>query len=210
MTLPLAILAVFAIGAGWVGIPDHFPALGGLIPNWFHEFVGGTLLEHPEAVEFNFVPLLVSILVALGGLLLGWTVYRNVIAGSKDPVEEAIPQVHKILNNKYYFDELYDKLFVKPAYWISEVFTSQWMDLGVIDGFLHLVARFSFSIGGFLRNYIDLPVVNGSGDLVGEGTKKIGRAFRVIQTGRVQQYMIGALFTLVAFSALFYYLVFNR
>ena len=30
--------------AGWIGIPEHFPVLGGLVPNWFHDFVGGTLL----------------------------------------------------------------------------------------------------------------------------------------------------------------------
>src|SRR5512136_2561276 len=47
MTLPLVILAVFAISIGWVGIPEHFPGLGGLLPNWFHGFVGATLLEEP-------------------------------------------------------------------------------------------------------------------------------------------------------------------
>jgi len=47
MTGPLVVLSVFAIGYGWVGIPEHFPLLGGIVPNWFHEFVGGTLAEHP-------------------------------------------------------------------------------------------------------------------------------------------------------------------
>ena len=46
MTAPLVILAFFAVTYGWVGIPEHFPLLGGLLPNWFHEFVGGTLAEH--------------------------------------------------------------------------------------------------------------------------------------------------------------------
>ena len=32
MTVPLVILAVFAVAAGWVGIPEHFPVLGGLAP----------------------------------------------------------------------------------------------------------------------------------------------------------------------------------
>ena len=210
MTAPLVILAVFAVAAGWAGIPEHFPAIGGLIPNWLHEFVGGTLLEHPEAVEFNIIPLLVSFVVALGGLYLGWLVYRKVPAGAQDPLEKALPQVHRVLKNKYYFDELYDRLFVKPALWISEVFTSRWLDLGLIDGILHWVAYVSSRIGSFLRDYIDLPVVNGFGDMIGEGTKRFGRAIRVIQTGRVQQYMIGALLTIAAFSALFYYLIFNQ
>ena len=42
-----------------------------------------------------------------------------------------------MLKNKYYFDEAYDFLFVKPAIWLAEVFTSKWMDQGVIDGILH-------------------------------------------------------------------------
>ena len=77
MTAPLVVLAVFAVGFGWVGIPEHFPLLGGLLPNWFHEFVGSTLSETPEGVPFNLVPLATSLFVALGGLLLGWLVYRT-------------------------------------------------------------------------------------------------------------------------------------
>ncbi|MCE9646494.1 MAG: NADH-quinone oxidoreductase subunit L, partial [Chloroflexi bacterium] len=48
MTAPLVVLAIFAVTYGWVGIPEHFPGLGGLVPNRFHEFVGGTLAEMPE------------------------------------------------------------------------------------------------------------------------------------------------------------------
>jgi NADH-quinone oxidoreductase subunit L len=210
MTVPLVVLAVFSVAAGWAGIPEHFPAIGGLLPNWFHEFVGGTLLEHPETLEFSIFPLLTSLVVALGGLYLGWLVYRDLPAGAKDPVEEAVPDVHKVLKNKYYFDEFYDTLFVRPAYWISETFTSAWMDRGVIDGFLHWVAMVSGVIGNALRNYIDRPIIN---ELMGDGTgravKWFGRTLRVVQTGRVQQYMIGALVTLAFFSVLFYYLVFT-
>ena len=64
------------------------------------------------------------------------------------------------------------------------------MDRGVIDGFLHWVGRTVLRIGDFLRNYIDLPIVNGAGDFIGEGVKKTGKTFRVIQTGRVQEYLI--------------------
>jgi NADH-quinone oxidoreductase subunit L len=190
MLLALLILSVFAISAGWVGIPEHFPGLGGLIPNWFHEFVGGTLLEHPEALEFNFFPLAASILVALGGLFLGWLVYRAVPAGAADPLEAPLGPVYALLKNKYYFDEIYDGLFVRPARWLSETLVSAWVDRGIIDGALHLVGRTALRVGHAFRNYIDGPLVNGFGDLVGEGTKWFGRRFRVIQTGNVQQYLV--------------------
>jgi len=207
MTLPLVVLAVFAIGAGWVGIPEHFPGLGGLIPNWFHEFVGGNLLEHPAALPFNIVPLLTSLVVALGGLFLGWLVYKDVRAGQRDPLVNALGPVYPVLKNKYYFDEIYQILFVRPTIWLAEKFVSQWMDQDVIDGTLHGGAYGLSRVGAYLRNWIDKPIVNGSGDLVGEGVKKLGRFLRPIQTGRVQQYMILALVSIAAFSALFYYLM---
>jgi hypothetical protein len=64
----------------------------------------------------------------------------------------------------------------------------------------------TFSIGGFFRNYIDKPIVNGFGDFVGESVKRLGRSSRFIQTGRVQQYMLMTL--VIAFGTLFYYLFF--
>ncbi len=206
MTAPLVILAFFAISAGWVGLPGWITA--GAIPNWFHEFVGGTLLEHPEAVEFNIIPVLTSMVVALGGLGLGAWVYRNIEAGESDPLEKALGPLHKLLKNKYYFDELYDYLFVRPAYWMAAVFTSVWMDRKVIDGILHWFAYVTGVIGNSLRDYFDKPVVNGFGDFVGESTKRIGVWFRAIQTGRIQQYMILALISMVFFSVVFYYFFF--
>ena len=205
MTTPLIILAVFALGFGWVGIPEHFPGLGGKIPNWFHDFVAGTLLEHPEAAEFNFFPLYVSIAVALGGLTLGWLVYRKVPAGGKDPLKKLLGPVHAVLENKYYIDELYDKIFVKPAIWVSETFTYLFLDREVIDGFLHDTAQLTFNIGSVLRNKFDLPVINGFGDWVADVTQGFGQRLRKIQTGNIQQYMVYAV--MIVFVGLFYYLV---
>jgi NADH-quinone oxidoreductase subunit L len=208
MTLPLSILAVFAVGAGWVGIPEHFPGIGGLIPNWFHEFVGGTLLEHPVAVDFNFIPLLTSLVVALGGLWAGWTVYsRFKTVETVDPLKPVLGGFHTVLKNKYYFDELYEKIFIRLAQWLSATFASLWMDRKVIDGFLHGVAALSLQVGSALLRYFDTPVVNGFGNQVGEGAKKLGHLLRPIQTGRIQQYMILALVSVATFSALFYYLL---
>jgi NADH-quinone oxidoreductase subunit L len=204
MTLPLIILAVFAIGIGWFGISETFPIIGGIIPNYVHEFIGSTLEETPEALPFSIWPLLVSLFVALGGLSLGWLVYRNQKSGADDPLKIALGPVHTLLKNKYYFDEIYDRIFVRPAYWVSDTFTNQILDRGIIDGILHFIARIASSVGGILRNYFDKPIVNGFGDFVGEGVKKVGRSLKIIQTGRVQQYLIMAL--VLAFGAMFYFL----
>ncbi len=202
MTAPLVVLAFFAVTYGWVGIPGHFPLLGGLIPNWFHEFVGGTLAEHPEALEFNVIPLLTSLFVALGGLFFGWLVYRNVQTPAEDKFQ--IP----VLKNKWYFDEAYDFLFVKPAYWFSETFVSAWMDKGVIDGILHTFGKVTQFLGDIIRNYFDLPVINRFfGDGTADATQWVGRNLRPIQTGRVQQYFMLALVIFIVVGAALYYLL---
>lgn len=196
MTYPLMALALFAVAAGWVGIPEDFPLLGGLLPNWFHEFVSGTLLHHPQAIAFHPLPLLTSMTVALGGLLLGWLVYRKMEAGAPDPLQRMLGPIYRLLKNKYYFDELYNQLFIRPATWFAATFVSSWVDRGIIDGFLHAIGSFSLRLGSFFRNAIDLPIVNGLADRLSEGVKRSGHEMRVIQTGRVQAYlMVGLLFT---------------
>ena len=203
MTLPLIVLAVFAIGAGWVGIPESFPGIGGVLPSWFHDFVGGTLLEHPPAAVFNATPLLVSFAVALGGLGLGWLAYRR--SGQTDPLRQPLGPIYTLLERKYYFDELYDWLFVRPVKWFAEQFTYLFLDRQVIDGILHRIARAAFSLGRIFRTYFDAPVVNGFGDFTASVTQSFGRALRKIQTGQVQQYLLFV--ALLAFGGLFYYLL---
>jgi len=207
MTAPLVVLAFFGVTAGWAGIPESFPILGGLIPNWVHHFVGETLLEEMGAVKFSWAPLITSLVVALGGIGLGYYVYRDFKAGAQDPLEKWLGPVYKVLHNKYYFDELYDFLFVRPAYWLSATFTSAWMDRTVIDGILNWFAYMTGAIGNALRDYFDKPIVNGLADWFSETVKRAGEWMRVIQTGRVQQYMILALVSMAAFSVLFYYLL---
>jgi NADH-quinone oxidoreductase subunit L len=192
MTVPLMVLAFFAVTYGWVGIPEHFPVLGGLVPNWFHDFVGHTLAEVPETPAFSWIPLLTSLVVALGGLFFGWLVYRNVKSQAEDKLQ--IP----VLKNKWYFDEAYDFLFVKPSYWFAETFVYRWMDSGVIDGILHAFGKVTAFLGSNIRNYIDKLIVN---ELVGDGTARVtqwfGDRLQPIQTGRIQQYMLASLAVLI-------------
>ncbi len=200
MTAPLVVLSVFAIGYGWVGIPEHFPLIGGLVPNWIHEFVGGTLAEHPPVLEFNWIPLLTSLVVALGGLALGWFVYKDIKSPAEDKFQ--IP----LLKNKYYFDEAYQVIFIKPLTWFSEVFVSKWMDKGVIDSILHIFGPTTGSIGTAIRNYFDVPVVNQFfGDGSADATYWIGKNLRPIQTGRIQQYLILSIVVLFVVGGLVYF-----
>ncbi len=206
MTLPLVVLSIFAISAGWVGIPKAFPGLGGLINPWFEEFVGSMLATEGHAAAeagHSLVPLFTSLAVALGGLLLGWLVYRGFKAGAKDPIQRAAPPVHTVLKNKYYFDEAYDFLFVRPAYWISETFSYRIVDRGVIDGILNGIGKGALWLGRFFRNVIDLPVVNHFFEWVTGRVPAFGQDLRQVQTGRVQSYMIIAILVAVVAGLLF-------
>ena len=200
MTTPLIVLSVFAVGFGWVGMPKWIT--GGLVENWFHHFVGSMLHEHAEELAFNIVPLATSLIVALGGLAAGYFVYRNVNSPEQDKLQ--IP----VLKNKWYVDELYNVVFIKPAIWFSEVFVSQWMDKGFIDGILHLFGPATGGVGAFIRNKFDLPFIN---TFLGDGTAEVtwwfGRNLRPIQTGRIQQYLILSLVVLFVVAGLLYFLL---
>ncbi|MEN6409543.1 MAG: hypothetical protein ABFD44_07525, partial [Anaerolineaceae bacterium] len=193
---------------GWLGIPEHFPGLGGLIPNFFHEVVGSMTAHVPvaETVESS-IPLFTSLVVALGGLLLGWLVYRKQAANAADPLQLALGKLHTLLKNKYYVDELYDFLFIRPSRWLAETFTAKWMDRGVIDGALHGIARATLWLGGIVRNGFDLPVINGAADGMGKSVRWFGFELKGVQTGKIQQYMLTAIIVIVAFGVMFYYLL---
>lgn len=206
MTLPLGILSFFALTAGWVNIPEDFPVLGELAKSLgadfaFKKFLAGTLLEKPEALTFDPVPLVTSFVVAIGGIVLGWLVYRNAYAtaDAKDPLER-FGTLHRWLKNKFYIDELYDSLFVQPTFALAKyVFPA--IDRGIIDGILHLIGNVSLGLGNVVKDYIDVPVVNGTNDKSGEAVKRWGQNLRLIQTGRVQQYLLMTMAMVVVMTA---------
>lgn len=206
MTLPLVVLSVFAISAGWAGIPEEFPVLGGVIPNWFGSFVGSMVHSvHAESANHSLVPLFTSLVVALGGLFVGWQIYKSVAANQDDPIKKWLGKLYPVLQNKYYVDEIYAKVFIKPSIWVSESFSYLFVDKKLIDGLLHGIARLGIWLGQFLRFKFDLPVINGGGNQIGNSAQRIGSDLKVIQSGRIQQYMVTAVAAIVVIGLIFYY-----
>jgi len=205
MTAPLVALAIFAIGAGWTGIEHTFPVLGELLPNWFHSFVGATVEEVvklPVAAEFNPVPLVTSLVVALGGLALGFWLYawrKPLETGEPDPLSGSV--IYKWMQNRFYFDELYNAVLIQPTLWLAR-WTYTFIDKTVIDGFLHGVARSAYRIGEAFRVF-DRAVINGGADALAQTIKELGMGFREVQTGRVQNYMLLALLMMIIIFVLF-------
>ena len=90
MTFPLIVLAVFAIGYGWVGIPQDFLGLH-LNPSWFHEFVGSTLAVMPAGVSIQLDCVWNITGRGVRRLVLGWLAYRNVTAPEQDKLQIPSP-----------------------------------------------------------------------------------------------------------------------
>ncbi len=213
MTLPLVLLAIFAVGAGWAGIPDNFLGTEGVFYNAYHHFVGATvehtfdelyelhLIHHAiETLPFNYVPLTASIVVALGGLLLGYWVYgrKPLSANQPDPLIAPLGPLHTFLKNKWYWDELYDTVFIQPATVFSEKVVYEFMDRGLIDGALHLVANTVYAVGQVMKRTEEL--VWGQGiDWVKDQSLAVMREFRQLQSGKMQEY---ALYSLLIASVL--------
>ena len=164
MTVPLVVLAGLTVVAGLaLGLPSaHGTA--------FSRFLA-PVFPAEEAAQGLAVPL-VSVVVAVAGVLLAWIMY------GRRPVkaeEIAVPKnaLHSLLLHKYYVDELYDAVFVRPLFalsgWCARVF-----DLGVIDG-----------------------AVNGIGRLVVAWAQGLRR----VQTGFVMNYALGMLVGAVAIVA---------
>jgi NADH-quinone oxidoreductase subunit L len=222
MVWPLVALSLFAVGFGWLGIPEEFPVLGSLVDNnFFHHFVGATVEEtlHEleelhlvaqglETLPFNPFPLLVSVVVALGGLFLGWLVYARKPLGREqpDPLIGALGPLHTFLKNKWYWDELYDFLFVRPAVYVSEVVVYEVMDKGMIDGTLHLIARTVFRIGRFALGFEQM-VISGGMDWLKDQFLVTVREFRQLQTGKIQEYALVSM--LIATALAFVVLAIN-
>ncbi len=206
MTLPLIILAAFALGAGFVGVPKDFPVLNAIFSpehNSFHHLViealplpettaaFATLPDyHPKAPPFNIVPVATSVIVALLGLWLGYMVYwrKPLKAGQPDPLEGFLGPLHPVLKNRCYLDDLYSAVFVKPSQWLAAQ-VIVFLDRGIIDALLHIIARF-FSWLGELIKALNLWLIDGVGDGIPIAIFNFGGWLRQLQSGRIQLYLL--------------------
>ena len=128
--VPLCLLAVGAIGSGWFGIPE---ALGGS-NHWAHFL--NPVLGHPQAHvahSTELVLMLVSVLAGAGGIALAWFMYR--LRPQLAPELAArYPALYRLLHNKYYVDELYQKYIVEPALWVARNVLLKGVDTRWIEG----------------------------------------------------------------------------
>jgi NADH-quinone oxidoreductase subunit L len=198
MVIPLVVLAVFATCAGWnfLGTPYGLVPLieqarpegtsGGAAAGWMQTPVAYPAEHESHEEKFEEPASFWAFGAAFGGFLLA-TVFYGVRALDSEEVRRQFAPVHQFLIKKWYFDELYAFLFVRPVLRIS-----QWMaDLDkkgidwLADGAARLVA-----LVARIDDWIDRIFVDGLVNLLARGTYAAGIRLRAIQTGNLRQYVL--------------------
>lgn len=158
MTIPLVVLAVFSAIGGFIGIPE---VLGG--KHALHHFLTPVLIrttgsdasiEHLSH-QSEYILMAVAVLIAIIGIAMAWFGYKRFNAEAKNS------GIASFFENKWYVDEFYDAIVVRPWYKLS-AFAEQVVEKSGIDG-----------------------LVNGVGKLVQFGSTKL----RILQNGLVGSYL---------------------
>jgi NADH-quinone oxidoreductase subunit L len=184
MTGPLVVLGILSVAGGWINLPTFFPAgpVEGLA-HWLEPVVGQSALRITHGAEAHLEHsteyMLVGIAIAIAVIGIAFAVARlkpaALVPKAQSPEAEGFD---KVLENKYYVDEIYDATIVKPVYGLSRSVLWKGMDAGLIDGLL----------------------VNGSAYLA----RGIGWVGARVQSGQVGTYawvlIIGVVAVLSAFS----------
>jgi NADH-quinone oxidoreductase subunit L len=224
MTVPLVVLALCAIVAGWLGWPH---SLGGsdrftkfLEPVFAGEarvlqeqgrtsqLVQGLQEEHNTRTEW----LLMVLSVGAAGLGWGmaWRSYRHADKGYTEPIAAAAPPVYNVLLNKYYVDEGYDYVFTgrrklgKVRLGVLGLgAASAWFDINVVDGAVNAagwITRLTATISSWWDKWIiDGIGVNGPAIFA----RMLSYPARMFEWGLVQWYALVMTAGLVGF--VFYY-----
>jgi NADH-quinone oxidoreductase subunit L len=142
MTLPLVVLGILTVVGGWLNLPAIAP-LGptGVLEHWLEPVVGGSALAitHGAPTHLSHATEYALIGAAVGIALIGiWIAVMRLKPAKLTPAAEATPEegFERVLANKYYVDEAYDKAIVRPTYATSRNLLWRGIDVGLIDGLM--------------------------------------------------------------------------
>ncbi len=194
MTGVLAILAILAVGGGWIGLP----ILWGL-PNWFERWLEPVFANSHHLIQSahrghgaEWGLMIFSVVIAFAGFFAARWLYRD----DKNPIpgrllanpNPTLRGIHRTVFNKYYVDEFYDAVFVRGARRLSELLSR--LDRNVVDGIVNFWGTAGRTVSN-VQGLIDARVVDGAVNGVGALAVHGGRSLRRLQTGRIQSYVFG-------------------
>ncbi|MGI9160750.1 MAG: NADH-quinone oxidoreductase subunit L, partial [Saprospiraceae bacterium] len=163
MTLPLLVLAVLSVVGGFLNTP-HFLHLGG--SEWLSHYLAPALARPatPEAhaldAQTEWLLMGITTVLALLVLVLAYTVY--VVRRNLPVADSAMQPVARLLANKFYVDEIYDFLIVRPLEKLSKI----------------------------LHYYADIQAIDGLVNGVGSASQYLGAQFRKLQNGNIEYYQL--------------------
>ncbi len=191
MTVPLSILALGSVAAGWIGVPKLWSFFGDgfrLFEHWLEPvFVahGHAEAHHPDhATEWMLMGL--SVAIAIAGILLARSIYAKPYAG--EPIERASKGLYRTLLNKWYVDEIYDYLFVNGLSKGGGLLFGSF-DRNVVDGGVNgagWLTRFTSTVSMWWDSWI----IDGAVRLGSFLIKISSYPMRIVQTGYVQSYAL--------------------
>ncbi len=167
MWIPLAVLAVLSIFGGWINVPEairtSFLGLGGALPmsEWLHHWLEPLTAQAHHIQEVHLGELAHS--APVGGGEVAWAVASTlaalavviatvVLVGGREVEtadKDAAPTgFGKVLYNKWYVDEAYDAVVVRPLGKASR-FSWRVIDQGIIDGMVNAVGYLARGFGWF-------------------------------------------------------------
>jgi NADH-quinone oxidoreductase subunit L len=175
MTIPLAILAFLSVFAGWVGLPwlDH----------GFSSFVYHGTVHHAAP---NYILMVVSTVVAVSGIGLAYTVYYKK-ALSADAIAERFKLLYKISFNKYFVDEIYDAIIVRPVLGLTDGL--RWFDAHIIDGLVNLTGWATVKWAD-IKMWFDTWIIDGAVNGIGYLFMAGAWILKFLQSGSVQFYTL--------------------
>ena len=169
MTIPLIVLAILSIVGGFVGIPELFMHGGERLSEYLSPVVASKEVHVEHATEWILVAL--TTVIAVVAIVIAWMRYRSYREEKETPLA-------RTLENKWYVDELYDAIIVRPLN----------------------------KLGGFVNTFIEKgtidAMVNGVGRLVNYG----GRQLRWLQSGQVGNYVLLMVISMVLLFVLQFFL----
>jgi len=164
MTVPLGILAAFSIFAGFF-----------------------------KPVKFEPLMMGVSAAISVTGIGMAYMLYIRNNKILPAPLRARFAFLYRLVSNKYYVDEIYDALIIRPCMRFADIAAS--FDSRVVDGAVNLTAYLSI-IAGKVQCWFDLYVVDGIVNMAANITWLCSAVFRRLQTGLVQNYLLIAFFGL--------------
>ncbi len=193
MTVPLMVLAVLSVIGGALNLPfEGFHNLGHWLEYTLHEV---------ESLPLNLGVAGISTVLALAAIALSWYIYgRNPLgAGEIDPLKRRLGAFFTVAENKWYVDEIYNAVIVKPFDGISRFladvidwrFWHDWFHETVIAGTYNWVSR----IG--LNRYADQRGIDAAANNLASITQWFSVTLRRVQNGFVRSYALSVLLGVV-------------